>query len=198
MANAHGETGAVSLGDIARRASLPPGRCRELVRIARGAPDGDALELGANVGVSGAYLAAHMAQAGTGRLVTVEGVPDLADAARRTASIVGVEGTMEVVCATFDDALERLEGQWAFIFLDGEHVADPTRRYAEAAQKILMPGGIMVIDDCSEANGLDQIFDEVRDWPCWAKGWGDGRFGVLRKWDARSRVTAELQRVSSP
>lgn len=179
--NSLGDDGRSTLGEITKRASMPAQRCRALLEIARNAPPGDALELGSNVGLSGAYLATALQRRGRGCLVTVEGIAELAEAARRTAAIVGVEDTMEVVCSTFDDVIQDAgERRYAFVLLDGEHVPEPTVRYAEALRELLLPRGVMVIDDCSRATGMAEAFAEISAWDCWQRSWTDGRFGVLR------------------
>ena len=159
---------------------MPPRRCLSLVKIARNAPPGDALELGSNVGLSGAYLASALRERG-GVLVTVEGVEELAAAAERTAAIVGVAEHMQVVCGTFDQVIrDSGDRRYAFVLLDGEHVPEPTVRYARELSGLLVPRGVMVIDDCSQATGMAEAFGEIGEWDCWERSWTDGRFGVLR------------------
>lgn len=171
-----------TLRAFTRAASMSPLRCEGLQAVARQSPAGDFLELGSGVGLSGAYLAAVLEQRGQGKLLTVEGVPALADLASRTATLVGLAHRIEGVQATFDQALAVADQRYAFVLLDGEHRPEPTVRYVQRIVSLLLPSGLLLLDDCSEATGLSQTFEAIRSWiGCWSSSMTDGRFGVLRR-----------------
>lgn len=121
-----------------------------LFRIVRTLAPRNVLELGTNLGVSGAYLRSALdMNGGEGLLVTMEGDPSLAAIAEKTIQSVS-HGETVVLTGRFQDrlpaALERL-GSVNMAFLDGHHEYDATLRYFEMIRPHLAPDACVVFDD---------------------------------------------------
>jgi len=135
------------------------------------------LELGACVGISGAYLASVTTRPA---IVTLEGSPELAAIARET--LAAVTETAEVVVGTFAETLPatltRLPSTIDLAFVDGHHEEAATLRYVEAIAPHLSPSGLFVLDDIYLYRGM---------WSAWQRLASDrrftavnvGRFGLL-------------------
>jgi hypothetical protein len=87
-----------------------------------------------------------------------------------------------------EDTLSNLcafsEGKFDFAVVDGNHEGSHLRREAALLRRLLRPGGILILDDVSEAwTEIKAEFDDLR-----SKGWravaADGRVGLLQSGSA--------------
>ncbi len=97
-----------------------------------------------------------------------------------------LEGRQEVSpIPACERALERLvavaEGGFGWAFIDGNHEAEYLAREIAAVDRLLKPGGVLILDDISAGfPALFDVFDSL-DPGHWTKlGW-DQRIGVLKK-----------------
>ncbi len=147
------------------------------------------LEMGACVGVSGAYLASAPSHP---YLVTLEGSPALAAIAQETLS--GVSANADVVVGTFEETLpltlQRLgaNGQKLdMAFVDGHHDKDAVRHYVNALLPHLSERGVLVLDDIHLYEGMWQAWQELSLLPGFVAV-NVGRFGLLlREGEGESR-----------
>ena len=121
-----------------------------LYRIARALAPRNVLELGTNLGISGAYLRSALDKnGGKGLLVTIEGDPSLAAIADETIRSLS-HGETVVLTGRFQDqlpaALDRL-GSVDMVFLDGHHEYEATLGYFEMIRPHLTPNACVVFDD---------------------------------------------------
>ncbi len=178
-----------ALADIARRAAIPDVWGRFLFLLVRRLVPLRILELGTSLGISGAYLVAALRLnaeegiAAEGKLVTLEGDPQLADRARGLLDRHG-KGRARVVAGRFDETLDGVlatEGPFDLVFIDGHHEEDAARRYFQIIRPHVRSGGIVVFDDLEPWSSTVH-----RAWRSITKGTGPdfavhlGKMGLLR------------------
>lgn len=141
-------------------ASKPERSCRSLFALAQAAGGGAVVEMGTNVGVSGAYIGAALER---GRLVTLEGSAAKANLARRNFAKLGLEN-VEVVTGDFADTLEPTLDRGAPVdmaFIDGFHEGDATIAYHHRFKKVAAPGAVLVYDDIRWSEGMTRAWKEI-------------------------------------
>ena len=170
-----------TVGEVARRASVPPLRAALLFHLVRALDARRCLELGTCVGVSGAYLATAMQLAGDGRLVSLEGHPDRAEVARDSWSRLGLENA-EVVVGRFHQTLPRvLTGPVVDLaFIDGDHDGQATVGYVTAIREASSPGTVLVLDDIDWSRDMRGAWRLLRDGLTDSLVCDLGRVGLIR------------------
>ena len=130
------------------RASFPALWAELLYRIARDSAPKVLLELGTNLGISSAYLAAGGRVHGS-FVVTLEGSPvrlKLAQSLHRDLKLDSITYRLGKFVETLNPVLEE-RSPIDFAFLDGHHHRKPTLDYFEAIYPHLADGAIVVFDD---------------------------------------------------
>lgn len=161
------------VADVYARASSGPAWGRVLFGLVRALRPLRVLELGTNLGVSAAHIAAALALnehedrlddeppgvAGgrpVGRLVTLEGAPALAALAARHLAALGHGAAgrrpprAEIVVGPFAETLAGVcdaHGPFDLVFVDGHHEEEAALAYVEAIRPHLAPGAVVVLDD---------------------------------------------------
>jgi predicted O-methyltransferase YrrM len=125
------------------------------------------LELGTNVGISSAYVAAALTDGTGDTLTTLEASPARAELAHRMHSELGFTNVKYVV-GLFDDTLESAlteqpgEGAAAapvdFVFIDGHHEYEPTLDYFDRIWKHSAEGALFVFDDIRWSGGMERAW----------------------------------------
>jgi predicted O-methyltransferase YrrM len=118
------------------------------------------LELGTSLGITTAYFsqANHAA-----KVVTLEGVPDIASQAKKTFTNLGIRNIC-LVQGNFDDTLTRsLEDlkKVDFAYIDGNHRLEPTIRYFETISPYLHSDSILVFDDIHWSKEMESAWTKV-------------------------------------
>lgn len=126
-----------TVGQIARRAARRPATGSLLWRIVKHLAPERALELGANLGISAAYIADALPE--NAGLTTVEGAQPLAHIARNVLKSLGYDHKTDVVCQKFEDFLP---ARADLAFIDGHHTAAAMRDHYD---RIDAP--VLVFDD---------------------------------------------------
>ncbi|MEM9996538.1 MAG: class I SAM-dependent methyltransferase [Bacteroidota bacterium] len=169
---------ARSIAEIYRAAAASPVWGDVLFRLVRALRPLRVLELGTNLGVSAGHLQAALslnqledaADSQPGLLVSIEGDPTLADAARahlhdlRAAFGEGASTTTTVVTGRFDDALPDVldaHGPFDLVFLDGHHDEAATRRYFARIAPHLAPGACVVFDDIEPGHAVRRAWSAI-------------------------------------
>jgi predicted O-methyltransferase YrrM len=144
-----------SIADIARRAAVPDMWGRFLFVLVRRLKSRTILELGTSLGISGAYLVAALRLNGQdptavpGRLVSLEGDPNLADRASQVLHRQG-PGIARVVQGRFDVRLPEVvgrDGPFDLVFIDGHHEEKAVVAYFDVIRPGLRSGAVLVVDD---------------------------------------------------
>lgn len=158
----------------ASSASRAPKHARYLYGLIRAARPNRVLELGTNLGISGAYIAAALAANGDGgALVTMDRSGYRQRLAGRVIDAIGLSN-VEFVLGDFEETFETTmasRGPFDFAFIDGNHQLEPTLHYANAV--------------CQQAGGpVDLVFDDIR--------WSDGMIEAWHRLSVDSRMSAAL------
>ena len=117
------------------------------------------LELGSSLGLSALYQHTGWSQAS---FLAVEGAPELAEKAQQHVQIQSVP--IELQCGLFDDVLPALlerQATFDYIYLDGHHQLEPSRRYYEQLKQLAVDGTVIVLDDIHWSAGMEQFWNDV-------------------------------------
>lgn len=149
------------ISDIARNALKPPKFSRLLFRMANYFKSHTILELGTSLGITTCYLA-HADHAA--ELVTMEGVPSIADIAKEQFDQLGLEN-IKLIEGNFDEtlslavsSLKRLD----FAYIDGNHRLEPTLRYFNTIFPILHKDSVVVFDDIHWSEEMEEAWEKIK------------------------------------
>ena len=162
---------------------LPSGECRQLpprqlaavgsihrpwgvflMRLASELEPRSCVELGAAIGISTAYQGAALGLSGRGRLRTIERVPTLAELARETLDVLGIDRA-EVIEGRFDDVLEDVLAEAAPVdlaYLDAGKGREHNLRQFERLLPSLAPGAVLVMDDIHWSREMRSAWRQIR------------------------------------
>jgi predicted O-methyltransferase YrrM len=146
------------------RSSKPPQWAYLLFRLVRELRTETAIELGACVGISAAYMTAAMELNGRGRLVTLEGSDVLAIRSARTLEELQLNLRAEVREGRFADTLEQAITDFTPVglaFIDGHHVESATVDYMNAILPSAADEAILIFDDINWSDGMRRAWDAV-------------------------------------
>ncbi len=142
------------------------------------------LEVGACLGISGAYLASARQRP---RFITIEGSSAIAPIAE--ATLAAVTDRAQVVRAPFDtgldEAIARFEREQLPIdvaFIDGHHEEAPTLHYVETVIPKLSRDAVVILDDIHLTPGMERAWQRLARTPGIAAAVDTGRFGLI-VWD---------------
>jgi predicted O-methyltransferase YrrM len=129
------------------------------------------LELGTNVGISGIYLLAGMAEAHGGHLATFEGNAAIADRAQARldafverfdlSSTVSFEIVRGSFADTYEPFLRAMPAPLDLVFIDGHHQAEPTLRYHALVRDRLADGAVVIHDDIAWSPAMEGAWAEI-------------------------------------
>ncbi len=155
----HGTTRNRSVASIARHAAKPPKYGQLLYRLARKYQPASILELGTSLGISSRYLAYGAPSA---QLHTLEGVPAVAEYARRSFVKEGLP--IQLTEGNFDDTLgpvlEKM-GTVELCFVDGNHRQEPTLRYFRQLLPHLHNGSMIIFDDIHWSAEMEAAWQDI-------------------------------------
>lgn len=158
------------------------------------------LELGTNVGISSAYLAAGIAEySDGGQLVTLESSKYRQRIAKQLHSDINLSNVTYVpglFCETLSSTLTEFP-QVDLAFIDGHHQYQPTLDYLNAVVPYSSPGCVYIFDDIRYSEGMMRAWKEIRN---------DSRFGVvidlfsvglcvLRKPEVKKRLLSQPRKI---
>jgi len=139
------------------------------------------LELGTCLGISAAYQGVALALNGKGKLLTIEGAPEVAGLARSHLDELRVD-TVEVLDGRFDDVLPTVlrEGvEFDYAFIDGHHDEEATGRYFEMILPHLSEDAVVVVDDIRWSRGMFRAWNRILNDPAVGTVFDFGDVGVL-------------------
>lgn len=122
-----------------------------------------AIELGTCLGVSAAYQAASMQLLEHGRLITLEGAPELADYSRRNLLTLGL-GRVDVISGRFQDKLDwvlQTHRPVGMAFIDGHHDEKATLNYFQRFLPHLTDEAVLVFDDIRWSDGMQRAWQAI-------------------------------------
>ena len=153
-----GEQYAVPVGEESRLASASPEKAILLYRLARAAAPGKVVEFGSGFGVSGAHFVSGLQAGGGGTFVTIDAVGTRSALAAETIAEISAPAVeVRLVVGLFDDHFDQMKDA-KVIYVDGNHYANPTRRYVEAALTSGDPEALLILDDI---DGYSPEMDDI-------------------------------------
>lgn len=179
--------------EVYRRAATGPAWGRFLFGLTRALRPRRVLELGTNLGVGSAHLAAALAltehEGGpAGRLVTLEGAPALAERAAEHLGHLGhsagddLADRVRIVVGPFAETLEataRAEGPFDLVFIDGHHAETAALAYVETLRPHLAEGALLVLDDVEPGRPVRRAWTRLRAARPGAPSFYAGKYGLL-------------------
>lgn len=150
------------------------------------------LELGACIGISGAYLATASRSP---HLVTIEASPELAAAAEET--LRGITPHATVLQGMFQDRLaDAMTRPVDLAYIDGHHDGDATLAYVRAVMPHLTNGALIVLDDVRLYSEMFAAWQTLSTMRGFSAAVDVGRFGLLVRGDAESVRDYDLSRYT--
>jgi predicted O-methyltransferase YrrM len=152
---------------LAQIASIRPPWGRFLLRLVRELHPKSCIELGGAIGISAAYQGAGLELNGAGRLLSIEGAPELAGHARQTLAGLGLE-RVEVVEGRFEDVLEPLLPDAAPVdlaYLDAGKGRDQNVALFEQLLPHLSPRAVVVMDDIHWSRDMNLAWRDLSSHP---------------------------------
>jgi len=149
-----------SIGSIARQSATNPKSGKILFNLVKHVKPEHVLELGTSLGISGLYLSCALR---AGKLVTVEGVPQIASLAEQHFKDFNANAT--VISSTFESALRQFQtdhNRFDLVYLDGHHQKDATLSYFSQIKQILAPNAICVLDDIYWSKGMEEAWSILK------------------------------------
>jgi predicted O-methyltransferase YrrM len=152
------------VADVAK-ASKSPFWATLLFKLVRRLEPRSCVELGSCVGISAAYQAAALAMNGKGRLVSIEGSPEIARVASETLSLLQLRNA-SVVTGSFQTVLPEVLGSASpvdYFFNDGHHDHDAVLQYFHQALPSLAAEAVVVFDDISWSPGMRKAWTSIEE-----------------------------------
>jgi predicted O-methyltransferase YrrM len=143
--------------------SLPPTWCTLLMRLVRELRPHRCLELGAGLGISGAYQAAGLQLNGVGALTTLEGAREWAEIADGGFSQLQLS-RIETLVGPIDQTLAEAAGSGPFdyVFVDAEHTEEAVLGHFDAIRPHLSENAVVVLDDIAFNIGTMRAWSAIR------------------------------------
>ena len=135
-----------------------------LFRMIRKTNPVSCVELGSCVGISAAYQAYALKLNQQGKLLSLEGSPQVADIASETLSTIDLEEYASIQTGPFNETLlPSLQSMKPvdYLFNDGHHDHDAVLGYFDDALLYLADEAIVVIDDISWSDGMKAAWSEI-------------------------------------
>ncbi len=198
-----------AVAEVYRRAATGPAWGRFLFGLVRGLGATRVLELGTNLGIGSAHLAAALAlndaeapgAGAPGRLVTLEGAPALASLAGEHLAALGHRQRAEVVVGPFAETLPGVatRGPFDLVFVDGHHEPQAALGYLGTLADAFAPGAVVVLDDVEPGRPVRQAWRRLRATTP-APAFYAGKYGLLvpRPAPARGAATADARETAPP
>jgi predicted O-methyltransferase YrrM len=125
------------------------------------------VELGTNVGISSAYLAAGQSRNGFGRTVTFDASPYRQRLARELHGEIGVHN-VDCVCGLFTDTLVPQLNRGARVelaYIDGHHQYQPTLDYFDQICRHAADLCVFIFDDINWSDGMRNAWSSLKSDP---------------------------------
>jgi predicted O-methyltransferase YrrM len=147
--------------DIARSALKLSKFSRLLFRLADYYSCRNILEMGTSLGITTAYLASACY---SGKVYTLEGVPDIAGVA--TENLHRLHFTnVQMVQGNFDETISDTLAQMQtvdLVYVDGNHRKEPTLRYFDTLKPYLHNDSIIVFDDVHWSREMEEAWRVIK------------------------------------
>nr|AIA18902.1 Methyltransferase domain protein [uncultured bacterium] len=150
-----------SISSIAKNAAKPKKFGQLLFRMIRHYQPETILELGTSLGITTSYLSLAKPD---GRLITMEGSKEIANAAKQNFKAIGLKN-IELIEGNFDDTLSSVVRGLSFVdfaFVDGNHRQEPTERYFKELLAKTNNDSILVFDDIHWSREMEAAWETIK------------------------------------
>lgn len=147
-----------TVAEVFKRTSKPCRQALAIAEIAAYGNEGSILELGTAFGTT--TMAIRFANANR-KIITVEGVAEIASYAKETLSD---DNSTEIIIGRFADVVPELAKsaeKFGMIFIDGHHSRKPTLEYLEMLLPALAEKALVIIDDIYYSKDMFQCWQEL-------------------------------------
>lgn len=146
-------------------ASKPPQWCLVLFALVRHLKPQTSIELGTNLGISGAYIAAALAENKVGKLLTIEGSLPKANLAEANLKKLQLDSYCQVIVGDFRNILPNLLSNQFNIdlaFIDGFHDGIATVDFHQQLKSTVNQEAVFVYDDINWSDGMSRAWNQIR------------------------------------
>jgi predicted O-methyltransferase YrrM len=152
------------VSDIAHTSLKRKKYAQLLFRIARYYQPSVTLELGTSLGITTAYIGSGYPG---GQVFTVEGCPNIAAIAQSTFDQLQLRNIKPFI-GNFDDILDDVlqqAGTLGLVFIDGNHILEPTLRYFETTLEQSVNDTIFIFDDIHWSHEMEEAWYRIQQHP---------------------------------
>lgn len=150
-----------SISYIARTSAKSKKWGQTLHKLAKDFQPKTIIELGTSFGISGMYMASAIPN---GKLITLEGCPNIAEIAKQNFDRAAIKNT-EVIVGHFDETLPKLLGNMTavdFVYIDGNHTEEATWRYFSWFKDKAAKNTVLIFDDIHWSPGMKKAWTAIQ------------------------------------
>ena len=184
-------------GEVAKRISINVRPALLLYALIREFAPQRALEMGTGLGISGSYQAFGLRHGGSGRMLALEGAPDLAAIATETYAELGLD-MVDVIVGPFTETLETaIAGGIDYAYVDGHHDGRATVEYFEQLLPHA-PNALLAFDDVRWSDGMREAWRKIANDERVSFAVNAGRLGLAFTGPAKRRRRGFSKRRKRP
>ncbi|PLW94890.1 MAG: hypothetical protein C0592_01390 [Marinilabiliales bacterium] len=179
-------------GMVFKRTSKPQKQSLAIAAAANNIQSREILEMGTAFGTTSLTLQFLNPEA---RVTTMEGVPEIAEYAKKAFSETGIE-SIDLQVGLFKDLLPNYlnEGRKIdFVFMDGHHKGDASEEYIDMLYPALSDIAIIAIDDIYYSPDMVEFWEEIQKDDRFQTGLDFFHFGLLIKNDNLQKMSFKLK-----
>ena len=169
------------VSSICRIASKGRSSCALLFSLVRQLRPQSCVEMGTCLGISSSYIAAGLTLNGSGVLVTLEGSAEIANVARENFASLQLN-VASIVVGPFHETMQLALSAAApvdFMFVDGHHDEQATKRYFSTALDFLAESAVIVFDDINWSDGMKKAWAAIASDPRSVWSFAVSDFGIV-------------------
>ncbi|MEA1873102.1 MAG: class I SAM-dependent methyltransferase [Bacteroidota bacterium] len=155
----------IPVKSICQTSTTPPVWAKFYYFLAKQFKSNKFLEIGTNLGVSGAYFLEALSQKENFKFVTMEGVQALCDIAKSQFVKITDESNLEVIPGLYDDTFPKViekHKDFDILFIDGNHQKDPTIEYFHALKNSITDPAILMFDDINYSLEMNEAWEIIK------------------------------------
>lgn len=158
------KTNKRTISSIAKNSAKPKKYGQLLFRLVKAYSPKQILELGTSLGVTSSYLTLGNT---TANVITMEGANEVAEVAAKNFESLGLQN-IAIQRGNFDHTLPDLikrQASFDFIFIDGNHLQEPTERYFTELLTRINNDSIMIFDDIHWSKEMEAAWESIKSHP---------------------------------
>lgn len=161
-----GEDRIALVKDICKRASSSSKWCQFIYLIIKKHESPFFLEIGTNLGVSGAYILEALKNKKNSKFISMEGAPKLCEISSRQFSKITGPEKFEIKQGLYKDTFPKLIKEnlnFNILFIDGNHKKEPTIHYFNLLKSKLLNSCIFIFDDINWSQEMKDAWVIIRE-----------------------------------